>query len=170
MFPANRDVRPVCAGVAIEPGRPRQIRTVGELDSSRRCARTKLQCRRMVPGNAMSGARMRCRYIMTTDAKDASRNPLRTAFRGSFLSHAPRQILGLQSPLAQDGQPGRFAERMQNHSASNRGSGSAPQDSSEKRNRLRLRFVSAQLLPQVQLELAVGRPDLDHVNCKRTIF
>ena len=118
----------------------------------------------MLQENAMSCAQVRYRYIMTTDAKVAPRNPLRAAFRGSFLSNAPRQILGLQSPLAQDRHAGRFAKRMQDHSASDRGGGSASQDSSQKRNRFRLRFVSALLLPQIQLELAAGCADLDDVN------
>ena len=109
---------------------------------------------------------------MTTDAKDASHNSLWILFRRCLLSDAPGQVLGLQSSLAQNRHAGRFAKRLQDPSAGDRGGGSAPQDPSEKRNCFRLRVVSApdNLLPQIQLELAAGRADLDYMNCKCAIL
>src|SRR5579872_4251534 len=107
---------------------------------------------------------------MTTDAKDASHNSLWALFRRRFLSDAPRQVLGLQSSLAQNRHTRRFAKRMQAPHAGDRRSGSAPEDSSEKRNHFRLRFVKRDLLPQIQLEFSAGSADFEYMNCKRPIF
>jgi len=78
---------------------------------------------------------------MTTDAKDAPDNSLWALFRRRFLSDAPGQVLGLQSSLAQNRHTGCFAKQLRAYPTGYRGGGSAPQDSSEKRDDISLRLV-----------------------------